>query len=130
MGTSAAAAWELQDLYEQLVLARAAVVKKIREMREVIRDPRNRLSVRPAPFYAQPNDVIAKLIGLGEMYYLHRPGRRNRIRPPVLLDRYEKALAEVRRLERRIDELESRNHLACGEARHTQGPSSPLEERG
>jgi len=101
----AEAEWQLQDHYELLVLARANVVKIIREIRSVVRDPRNRSAAGRrgrTPYYTGPDEVIEALRGYFFLSYLHHPGRKNRIKPQVLLSRYESALAAVTRLEEGI----------------------------
>ena len=105
----AKAEWELQELYEDLVIARAHVVRVIRDIRAVVREPRNRTADRRrgrVPYYTDPEDAIAALRNFRHLGYLIHPGRRNRIKPDVLLARYEKAVAVVDDLTRKADEAE------------------------
>lgn len=99
--------WEVQDLREQLVLAQAEQVKMERVIREVVRDPRNRAAVfhqghRNIPYYAWPSEAVADLREMGRLAYLHLPGRKNRIKPEVLLRRYEDKVAAVESLRERL----------------------------
>jgi hypothetical protein len=110
MGLSRAQAeWELQNLYEDLVLARGHVVIVVRQIRSVVKDPRNRSARRGRgggdriPYYTSPEDAIAALRSFRHLAYLHLPGRQNRIKPDVLLARYEAAVAAVDDLTERIE---------------------------
>ena len=101
--------WELQTAYEDLVLARGHVIKVVREIRSVVKEPRNRTAVRRrgrTPYYTDPEDAVAALRSFSHLAYLIHPGRQNRISPDALLQRYENALGEVTALEERVDELE------------------------
>lgn len=105
----AQAIWELQDAYEKLVLARAHAVGVLREIRLVVREPRNRAADRRrgrVPYYTRPEDVIAALRGFQHLAYLVHPGRRNRVKPEILLRRYESAVSAVDALSAQVDEME------------------------
>jgi hypothetical protein len=105
----AEALWELQDAYERLVLARAHVVHVLREVRSVVTERRNYDDGRQVPRvsrYASPEDVIAGLHRLSRLARLVQPGRQNRVKPEVLMRRFESAVAAVGELEERIGEME------------------------
>lgn len=105
--------WEVQDLRERLVLARAEQVKMERQIREIVRDPRNRATVfhqghRNIPYYTWPSEAVADLREMGRLAYLIYPGRKNRIKPEVLLRMYEDKVAVVRNLEDYLTAAEAR----------------------
>lgn len=104
--------WEVQDLSEQLTLARAEQVKLERMIRDALRDPRNRGTVLPqhAPGYADPADAVRDLRSVvGRMAYLTRPGLKNRVKPEVLLGRYESAVAMAASLDEQLADAERRH---------------------
>jgi hypothetical protein len=84
--------WKRQDLRERAILAEAEQVKIERHIREVVRDPRNRLGRYGAgfiPLYTDPAGAVEALRGLTGLAYLIRPGMKNRIKPGVLLEKWE-----------------------------------------
>lgn len=101
--------WEVQTLREDLVLALAERVKTERVIREVVREPRNRggvLGYGPAPRYTDPASAVEALRKLSRLAYLVYPGRKNRIKPEVLLGRYQDGAAAVQDLITRLEALE------------------------
>jgi hypothetical protein len=100
--------WQLQDLRERLILAQAAQVKLERTIREVVRDPLNRAGMgwRAAPpLYADPSDAVGALRGMQRLVLLVYPGRKNRVKPGILLDQWEAAKKETAGLRSRYDDL-------------------------
>lgn len=106
--------WEVQDLRERLVLARAEQVKTERLIREIVRDPRNRRGLGGrCPAYVDPADAVAALSGeMSSLYYVIRPGMKNRIKPEVLMRRYESTMAVVESLTEYLTAAEARAHAA------------------
>jgi hypothetical protein len=96
---AAEALWQLQDLYERLILAEAEQVKVERLIRELVRYRPNRAGRYGAggqvPLYTDPANAVEALRGLMGLAYLSRPGMKNRVRPQVLLERWEKAANET-----------------------------------
>jgi hypothetical protein len=102
--------WEVQDLREQLVIAQAELVKTERVIREIVRHPRNRAGVfgaGDAPLYTDPARAVDALREMGRLAYLVYPGRKNRIKPGVLLRQYEGRITAVVSLEGRLEALEA-----------------------
>jgi hypothetical protein len=60
------------------------------------------------PFYAWPSEALEDLRKMGRLAYLHLPGRKNRIRPEVLLGRHEERVRTVRALEYQLEAAEVR----------------------
>jgi hypothetical protein len=103
--------WQLQDLREQLIIADGEQVKIERSIREVVQDPRNREMVFGhgfAPAYTWPSEAVADLREMGRLAYLIYPGRKNRVKPEVLMRQYEDKVAAVEALG---------DYLAAAEAR-------------
>jgi hypothetical protein len=97
--------WEVQDLREQLVLAQAEQVRMERVIREVVRDPRNREMVFGhfnVPFYTWPSEAVSDLREMSRLAYLIYPGRKNRIKPEVLLHQYQNKVAAAYGLRERL----------------------------
>lgn len=88
--------WKVQDLREQILLAQAEQVKMERVIREVVRDPRNRGGVPGhgcVPRYTDPARAVEALHKLSRFAYLIYPGWKNRVKPEVLLRRYQDAVS-------------------------------------
>jgi hypothetical protein len=105
--------WEVQNLRDELVLAMAERVKMERILREVVREPANRATVfggsghgRHMPTYLSMRDVLGDLEAMRRLAYLILPGRKNRIKPDVLLGRYHDRAAAVQALIARLEALE------------------------
>lgn len=100
---------EIQTLREDLVLVLADRVKMERTVREVVREPANRETVfsrRRRPSYLYLDDVLRDLEAMRRLAYLVIPGRRNRIRPDVLLRRYQDKVTAVQDVLARLEALE------------------------
>jgi hypothetical protein len=101
--------WQLQDLREQLIIADGEQVKIERHIREMVREPANRLGrygKGRVPLYADPAKAVQALRGLGGLPYLVNPRTRNRIKPGFLLERWERAANEAAILRSRLARLE------------------------
>jgi hypothetical protein len=103
--------WQVQDLRERLILAEAEHVKVIRLVREVVRHEPNRWAAThrvsgQIPLFADPADVLAALRRMGHLAYLARPGVKNRVRPGVLVDRWERTANDVEVLGSQLARLE------------------------
>jgi hypothetical protein len=107
--------WEVQDLRERLLLARAEQVKMERLIREIVRDPRNREMVFGhgfTPFYTWPSEAVADLREMSRLVYLIYPTRKNRIKPEVLMRQYQDKVAVVENLVEYLAAAEVRAHAA------------------
>jgi hypothetical protein len=102
------AEWHAQDLRERLIIAQAEKVKLERHIREVVRHPANRHGLGGrCPAYVDPADAVAALSGeMSSLYYVIRPGMKNRIKPGVLLARWVTAANLVLALQDELDHLE------------------------
>lgn len=101
--------WEVQDLRERAILAEAEQVKIERIIREVVRYPANRLGRYgggAVPLYADPANAVAALRGMaGRLAKVIRPGTKSRMKPEVLLEKWERAANEAAILRARYDDL-------------------------
>ena len=102
--------WELQDLREQLAIARAELVRTERKIREVVREPRNRgLSARgPVPRYYNPADAVAALGRMSGLAYLVVPGMKNRVKPAVLMQQHASRAEAVSALSQQVIDMETK----------------------
>jgi len=101
--------WQLQDLREQLIIADGEQVRIERHIREVVREPANRLGrygKGRLPRYTDPAKAVQSLRELGGLPYLVNPRTRNRIKPGFLLERWERAANEAAILRSRLARLE------------------------
>jgi hypothetical protein len=106
---TAEALWQLQDLRERLILAEAEQVKAERRIREVVRHLPNRagrFGGGRVPLYTNPANAVNALRELGGLPWLARPGLRNRVKPQVLLERWERAANETAILRSQVGRME------------------------